>query len=83
MNYIPVIFALSLGVMYIVIAVPPSWLSKVACVVLGLAILYFASRATQGVGATPSEDEPGSVEGDESLHRPDAEPDATADRPRE
>jgi hypothetical protein len=46
MRYVPVISAISVAVLYIVVGVPPSVYSKAACVALGVALLYFAYRAT-------------------------------------
>jgi hypothetical protein len=83
MKYLPVCFALSLAILYIVVGVPPSVFSKVACVVLGLALLYFGSRAKRGIAPASSRDESGMAKGGEGLHRADAEQEGTAGRPRE
>jgi hypothetical protein len=45
MKYVPIISALSIAILYIVVAVPSSVYSKVACLALGLALLYFGYRA--------------------------------------
>ena len=58
MNYIPVIAALSLAILYIVIRVPPSAFSKAACVALALALLYFVLIARNDDDAAPFEEEP-------------------------
>jgi hypothetical protein len=80
MKYIPVIVALSLAIVYVVIAVPPSGLSMLACVGLGLALLYVGSRAAEGGASPSSEEETGMVEGEASLRRADAGQDAPAQR---
>jgi hypothetical protein len=80
MKYIPVCFALSLAILYIVIGVPPSVFSKLACVVLGLALLYFGSRAKGSIASTSLEEGSGMVEGEESSRGADTERDAVAER---
>jgi hypothetical protein len=52
MKYIPICFALSIAILYIVMGVPPSALSKTAAVVLGIALLYFGARAKANVDRT-------------------------------
>src|SRR5262245_15910746 len=49
MKYLPICFALSIAILYLVVAVPPSALSKTAAVVLGIALLYFGARAKASV----------------------------------
>jgi hypothetical protein len=61
MKYVPVCVALSLAVLYIVIAVPPSLFSKVACVLLGLALLYCGSCAKASAGSDSFGEESGEV----------------------
>jgi len=57
MKYVPVISALSVAILYLVVGVPSSTYSKVACIALGLALLYFGYRATaSGVPAVPAEE---------------------------
>jgi hypothetical protein len=82
MKYLPVCFALSLAILFIIIAAAPLVFSKIACVVLGLVLLYCASRAKGSIGSESWEEE-SAIAGEESLHRAGAGPDATADRPRE
>lgn len=59
MNYIPVVLALSLAILYIVMGVPPSVFSKAACVALGLALLYFGHRARNQGSRGSFEEGPG------------------------
>src|SRR6266404_1780552 len=54
MKYLPICFALSIAILYLVIGVPPSAFSKIAAVVLGIALLYFGARAKGGGGPTSS-----------------------------
>ena len=46
MKHVPIISALSVALLYIVAGAPSSVSSKVACIALGLALLYFGYRAT-------------------------------------
>jgi hypothetical protein len=58
MKYLPIISALSVAILCILIAAPPSVYSKVACVALGLALLYFGYRATAGRASGVPANEP-------------------------
>jgi hypothetical protein len=56
MNYVPVISVLSVAIFYIIVGVPSSVYSKVVCVALGLALLYFGYRArASDASALPGE----------------------------
>ena len=55
--------------MYIVVGVPPSVFSTVACVVLGLALVYFGSRAKGSIAPTSLREESGTAAGDEPSRR--------------
>ena len=65
MKYIPICVALSIAILYIVVAIPLSVFSSVACVALGLALLYFASQAKPSTARTPLQEESPAAEGDE------------------
>jgi hypothetical protein len=59
MKYLPICFALSIAILYLVIGVPPSTFSKIAAVVLGIALLYFGARAKGSLDRTSSGEESG------------------------
>ena len=65
MKYLPICFALLIAILYIVVGLPPSVFSTVACVVLGLALLYFGHRAKGSIDPTPLREESATAEGDE------------------
>jgi hypothetical protein len=83
MKYIPVIFALSLAIMYLVIAVPPSPMSKLACVVLGLALLYTSYCAKGSIGSESSVEGSGLAEGEGLSQQADTDSSPSPDRPRD
>jgi hypothetical protein len=83
MKYMPIIFALSLAILYIAFGLPPSVYNKVACVALGLALLYFVSRAKASDSSAIPGEEPGVAEAGELSGGPGAEPGAVGDGSRD
>jgi len=67
MKYLPICFALSIAILYLVIGVPSSAFSKIAAVVLGIALLYFGARAKGSVDRTSSWEESEQAGGVEPL----------------
>jgi hypothetical protein len=72
MKYVPVCSALSVAILYIVMAAPPSLLSKLACAVLGLVLLYFGKRALDHNAYETLRANAGMTEKEESLGQSDA-----------
>ena len=61
MKYLPICFVLSIAILYLVVAVPPSALSRFAAVVLGIVLLYFGARAKGSVDRSSLSAESGKV----------------------
>jgi len=81
MKYIPIGFALSLAILYVIIGLPPSVLSKTAAVALGVALLYFGFRAKASISPRSLKDETGSAEEEGSERVGDGEQGPPANRP--
>jgi hypothetical protein len=67
MKYITACFALSIALLYLVIGLPQSAFSKIAAIVLGIALLYFATRARGSVKPMSLGEESGRGAGVASL----------------
>jgi hypothetical protein len=74
MKYIPVLFALSVAILYLLIGVPPSVFSKVACVALGLALLYIGKLAKNSIDPTSLGKKSETPEGENASRGAEAEP---------
>jgi hypothetical protein len=81
MKYIPICFALSLAILYVIIGLPPSMLSKAAAVALGVALLYFAFRAKASISFRSLKDDAGTADEKGSTRVADPEQAAPAKRP--
>jgi hypothetical protein len=63
MRYLPICFALSIAILYLMVGVHSSTFSKIVAVVLGIALLYFGARAKRSVDRTSSWEESGKARG--------------------